>query len=239
MSFLKAEWRKLSMANYAVDPAILRPYLPAGTELDLWQGTCCVSLVGFMFLNTRLLGVKVPGHVNFPEVNLRFYVRRNEGGQWKRGVVFIKEIVPKPALTFVANTIYREHYETLPMRHKWEKSDNALCVGYSWKKGGKWHRFEVTTDLDPIPIPSGSETEFITEHYWGYARINAQRTNEYEVTHPTWEAYPLIGYQIDVDFGLVYGNDFAFLNNEKAQSVFLAEGSTITVEPGKKIRVPS
>ena len=119
MSFLRAEWRKLALANYVIDPERLAPHVPAGTELDLWQGKCYLSLVGFMFVNTRLLGVKVPFHVNFEEVNLRFYVRRREGSEWRRGVVFIKEIVPKPALTWVANTIYREHYETLPMEHFW------------------------------------------------------------------------------------------------------------------------
>lgn len=118
MSFLKAEWRKLVLANYTIEPEILSKYVPFGTELDLWNGKCYVSLVGFMFLNTRLLGVKIPFHVNFEEVNLRFYVKRLDRDTWKRGVVFIKEIVPKPALTFVANTVYQENYETLPMQHR-------------------------------------------------------------------------------------------------------------------------
>lgn len=117
MSFLKAEWRKLALANYIIDQKLLVKYLPAGTELDLWNGNCYVSLVGFMFVNTKLLGIKIPFHTNFEEVNLRFYVKRFDQGEWKRGVVFIKEIVPKPALTFVANTVYNENYETLPMEH--------------------------------------------------------------------------------------------------------------------------
>ena len=117
MSFLKAEWRKLAFANYVVNPEILTKYIPYGTELDLWNDKCYVSLIGFMFLNTKLLGIKIPFHTNFEEVNLRFYVKRFDNGSWKRGVVFIKEIVPKSALTFVANSVYNENYETLPMRH--------------------------------------------------------------------------------------------------------------------------
>ena len=93
MSFLKAEWRKLVMANYTVPEELLLPYLPAKTVLDTWNGQYYVSLVGFMFVNTRMLGVKVPFHVDFEEVNLRFYVKYNDNGTWKRGVVFIKEIV--------------------------------------------------------------------------------------------------------------------------------------------------
>ena len=87
MSFLKAEWRKLILANYKVEPELLKPYLPYGTELDLWQDSCYLSLVGFMFVNTKIKGVKIPFHVNFEEVNLRFYVKRYDNGEWKRGVV--------------------------------------------------------------------------------------------------------------------------------------------------------
>src|SRR6187399_3219316 len=118
-TFLKAEWRKLIMANYVVDPGLLKDYLPGRTELDLFSGNCYISLVGFLFKNTKIKGIKIPFHTNFEEVNLRFYVRHKDNGTWKRGVVFIKEIVPKPALTFVANTIYKENYVTMPMKHTW------------------------------------------------------------------------------------------------------------------------
>ena len=102
MSFLKAEWRKLILVNYEVDQKVLTPYLPAKTELDLHNGKCMVSLVGFKFVNTKMLGLKIPFHINFEEVNLRFYVKHKAGNDWKRGVVFIKEIVPKRAISIVA-----------------------------------------------------------------------------------------------------------------------------------------
>ena len=232
MSFLKAEWRKLAIANYVIDPEILHPHVPAGTELDLWNGRCYVSLVGFMFVNTRLMGIKIPFHVNFEEVNLRFYVKHLD----KRGVVFIKEIVPKPALTFVANTIYKEHYETLPMRHSWESSDQQLGVTYEWEKNGQWQLFQVNAAPQAVKMEPGSETEFITEHYWGYARINDSTTNEYEVTHPKWEAYPVRDHKIVVDFAAVYGAEFGFLQEMEPTSVMLAEGSEITVEQKKTLR---
>lgn len=235
MSFLQAEWRKLAIANYKIEPKILSPYVPSGTELDLWEGTCYASLVGFMFLNTKLLGIKIPFHVNFEEVNLRFYVKRKERDQWKRGVVFIKEIVPKTALSFVANTVYKEHYETMPMKHIWETSEEIRIVEYQWKKKGKWQRFRVEADLAPQTMDLGSETEFITEHYWGYARVDARSTNEYEVTHPKWQHYPVQNFEIEVDFEQVYGSDFAFLNHMEPTSVMLAEGSQITVEGKRSI----
>ncbi len=235
MSFLKAEWRKLLMVNYEIEPSILTPYIPYKTELDLWEGKCYVSVVGFMFLNTQLLGVRIPFHTNFEEVNLRFYVKRWDGEKWKRGVVFIKEIVPKFALSFVANTVYKENYETLPMKHEWKETEETRRVSYQWKKAGQWHSIEVEADKQAIDILPNSEIEFISEHYWGYAKVNEAKTNEYEVTHPKWQHYPVHKYVVNVDFGEMYGANFAFLKATKPKSVLLAEGSEITVEPKRSI----
>lgn len=189
-----------------------------------------------MFKNTRLLGVKIPYHVDFEEVNLRFYVKRLENGEWKRGVVFIKEIVPKRALTFVANTIYNENYETMPMSHNWTENENSRTVEYNWIKAATNNKFLVSASKESFEIESGSETEFITEHYWGYAKINDVKSNEYEVTHPRWRAYKVLDYIIDVDFEAVYGSEFNFLTSLTPNSVMLAEGSEITVENKRTIK---
>ena len=234
MSFLKAEWRKLAIANYELDPALLKKYIPSKTELDLWNGTCYVSLVGFMFLNTKLLGLPIPFHRNFEEVNLRFYVRHNHNGEWKRGVVFIKEIVPKPALTFVANTIYKEHYQTMKMSHSWSELEDHRSVEYNWRLNGIHNSFSVRAALDPTIIKENSETEFITEHYWGYTKAGQNSTFEYEVVHPRWNSYEVSEHKIHVNFESVYGEEFAELTNLEPTSVMLAEGSEITVE-NKKI----
>jgi len=229
-SFLRAQWRHLAFANYEVPPSALLPYLPAGTELDLWNGKCYLSLVAFLFLETQVFGFKVPGHTNFEEVNIRFYVRRFDGNEWKRGVVFIKEIVPKSAIAFIANTFYKEKYERLPMRHAFSETEKAKNYAFGWRKSGKWNTFSVTTVKASSEIPPGSETEFITEHYFGYSRQSAARTFEYEVRHPRWERYEVLDYKIDVDFESVYGQDFAFLDKAEPVSVFLADGSAISVE---------
>lgn len=233
--FLTAEWRKLAFANYAIDKNILTKYLPPFTELDEFEGKCFVSLVGFMFLNTNLLGFKVPFHSSFEEVNLRFYVRYNDNGEWKRGAVFIKEIVPKPAITLVANTVYKEKYQTSRMKHKWFANDNELSVNYSWK-AKKWQNFGLTCSNVTEDILPKSEIEFITEHYWGYTKINEQTTSEYEVGHPKWKIYPVLSHQIEVDFEANYGKDFSFLNHVQPNSVILAEGSEIFVMKGKKLK---
>ncbi len=227
--FLTGEWRKLIMANYIVDPSILKKYLPAKTELDFWNEKCYVSLVGFMFKNVKVKGLKIPFHVNFPEVNLRFYVRYYENNEWKRGVVFISEIVPKPAIVFVANTIYKEHYSSMPMRYSWKQEMDDLSVSYQWKKNKKWHTIAVKADAIPTALKRGSEEEFITQHFWGYSAISAKLTGEYHVVHPGWDIYSVRDYNIDCDFESLYGKSFGYLANVKPDSIFLAEGSDITI----------
>jgi uncharacterized protein YqjF (DUF2071 family) len=231
--FLKAQWRKLMMANYTVDPKLLTPYLPYGTEIDLWQNSCYVSLVGFMFLDTTVKGFRIPFHINFEEVNLRFYVRYKDKKEWKRGVVFIREIVPRFAITFIANAIYNEKYVTMPMKHVWKTGPEENTVEYSWRSK-KWNTFKVITEKTALKIMNGSEEEFITEHYWGYTRFRNEKTSEYEVVHPKWEVYKIKEHFIDVDFGDVYGSHFDFLNTQTPTSVFLAEGSEVTIKSGKR-----
>jgi uncharacterized protein YqjF (DUF2071 family) len=234
MSFLTAEWNDLALINYEIDPIFLKKYVPIGTELDLWNGKCYISLIGFMFENTKVLGIKVPFHVNFEEVNLRFYVKCFENGKWKRGAVFIKEIVPKHAITWVANLLYREHYQTLKMRHSRTENATSKNFHYGWKKASKWNSIEMKTGKNAIQIKENSEAEFITEHYYGYTKFNDKKTIEYEVRHPRWQQLEVIETKIDVDFTLIYGKDFEFLQDLKPSSSFLAIGSKITIE-GKKI----
>ncbi|MGC4104468.1 YqjF family protein [Ferruginibacter sp.] len=234
-TFLTAEWNNLIMANYVVDPVVLKPYLPCKTELDVYNGNVYVSLVGFMFRNTKLLGFKIPFHVNFEEVNLRFYVRYNDNGNWKRGTVFIKEIVPKPAISFVANTVYREKYITRSMTHFYTEKENDISLGYHWKHAGKWNKLEALVANTPRPMQPGSEAAFIAEHYWGYSRYNDTTTFEYEVQHPSWNIFETKEYKIDCDFGALYGQEFAGLQKAQPQSVFVAEGSAIAVLKKRKL----
>jgi uncharacterized protein len=235
-TFLTAEWRKLIIANYLIDPDKLLPYLPYKTELDFWKGQCYVSLVGFRFINTKLKGLSLPFHRDFEEINLRFYVRYKVGNSWKRGVTFIKEIVPKPALTFVANSIYSEKYITLPTKHQWDLNNESLKVSYKWKHSGTWDSMDVTASSTELDILPASEEEFITEHYWGYTQVNDRLSSEYQVEHPRWQTYFVEAYNISVRFRELYGAEFSMLNDMSPQSIMLAEGSVVSVHGATKIR---
>ena len=233
--FLDAHWQNLIMVNYEVSPEILKKYLPHKTELDFWNNRCYVSIVGFRFLETKVLGIKFPFHTNFDEINLRFYVRYNDNGKWKRGAVFIKEIVPKAMITTIANALYREKYATHPCKHEIQVTDNQRFVKYLWKSKSGWNHVEVKADLAAKPILAGSEEEFITEHYWGYAGYSTTKTNEYQVQHPRWNAHKVNDYDIKCNFEELYGAEFAFLKDATPSSVLLAEGSEVSIFKGKVI----
>ena len=221
------------MANYEVDPATLAARVPAGTELDLHEGKCFVSLVGFMFLDTRVLDFLVPFHVNFEEVNLRFYVRRETDGEIRRGVVFVKEIVPRYAIAKIARTLYGEPYECWRMSHT-RKGD---IVEYGWNKAGCDNRLTVRRGENRGVPAEDSHGEFIIEHYWGYTKRGRNRTDEYKVEHPKWELFSADDAEVNVDFACTYGPEFKFLNEQRPYSILLAKGSEIAVYKGKTINL--
>ncbi|RYY67377.1 MAG: DUF2071 domain-containing protein [Chitinophagaceae bacterium] len=235
--FLSAEWRNLLMANYAVDPALLKPYLPCRTELDTFNGVHYASLVGFLFAGTRVLGVPIPGHRTFEEVNLRFYVRYKENGVWKRGVVFLREIVPRRAIAWVANTLYGENYVRYPMRHSWKQEEGVLRVSYEWLLNGEWNYLRADARAEPQPLLAGSEEEFITEHYWGYTQVSDRCTGTYQVAHPSWQVHSVERYAVHCDVARLYSTGFAEALREEPRSVFLAEGSPIQVMKGDRIEL--
>lgn len=236
--FLQAEWKNLLMLNYEVDPEILKPYLPAATELDLWEGKALVSMVGFMFLNTKVLGIKWPWHINFEEVNLRFYVRYFDGKDWKRGAVFISEIVPKHIIPIIANNIYNEHYKAMPMRNHFNLLNNEQTeVLYEWKFKNQWNKLAAVVDNKTKAIEPNSAEAFIFEHYWGYNRINDKVTVEYQVEHVSWKIKQVISSVFEGNTAELYGDAFEPYLTKKPYSAFFAEGSDVAVRVAGKIYV--
>jgi len=232
-AFLTAEWRHLAMVSYAVDPAVVRPLVPAGTELDDWQGRTFVSLVGFLFLDTRVRGIRIPLHRDFEEVNLRFYVRRRTSEGWRRAVVFVKELVPRLAIALMARIFYGENYVAVPMSHRIEvangRAEAIRRVSYRWRFEGRDNEISVTARGEAHEIAAGSEQEFITEHYWGYVRRQNGSTLEYKVDHPRWRAWTAQEARVECDVARLYGERFAEYLTGTPTSAFLADGSEVTV----------
>ena len=229
--FLTADWRDLALANYECEPELLSPYVPAGTEIDLWEGRCYVSVVGLRFLKTKLLGVPIPFHRDFPEVNLRFYVRREIDGQVRRGVVFIREIVPRHAVTWVARRVYNENYVTLPLR-----SEIATdSYRYEWRSEGTCNRLMLKTRRDWSVPDLDSEASFVAEHYWGYTAQRDGSTLEYEVEHPRWRMAAADEVEYVCDVAGLYGEEFVEALSREPVSAFMAEGSAVVVRRGVRL----
>jgi uncharacterized protein YqjF (DUF2071 family) len=227
--FLTANWRYLAMLNFVVDPRILAPLVPPGTEIDYENEETFLSVVGFLFLNTRLLSVPVPLHRDFEEVNLRFYVRKKSADTWRRGVVFVRELVPRRAIAIVARAFYGENYVALPMKHEIEHVDLRLNVGYFWRRGKNWESLKLTANGGPQPIPAGSHADFITEHYWGYTCVRGG-CSEYRVEHPRWKIWSATNFKLTADVATLYGEQFVETLNQTPRSAFIADGSPITIQ---------
>jgi uncharacterized protein len=226
--FLTANWRYLAMLNFAVDPEVLKPLVPPGTELDFHEGQTFLSVVGFLFLDTRVLGLPIPRHRDFEEVNLRFYVRRKSLDQWRRGVAFIRELVPRLAIATIARTFYGEPYSAVPMRHVLEHKEGRVLAEYQWRRGTRWETLSMTAAGEPQTSAEGSHEEFITEHYWGYTARRAG-LSEYQVEHPRWKVWTAQTWKFDADVATLYGPQFVETLSAPAVSAFIAEGSPIQV----------
>jgi uncharacterized protein YqjF (DUF2071 family) len=231
-AFLTAEWRYLVMLNYDVDPAVLHALVPRHTELDLWNGRAIASVVGFRFLRTRVVGAPIPFHRNFEEVNLRFYVRHTtREGEVRRGVVFVRELVPRAAIALVARLAYNEPYLAVPMRSIVPNTpvEDPERVSYEWRTGSRWQTVAATARGAPSLPEANSEEAFITEHFWGYTRQRDGATVEYQVKHPRWRVWAAARPSLDADVPRLYGSSFARPLSVAPVSAYIAEGSAVTV----------
>ena len=226
--FLKANWENLIMANYAIDPLLLQPFLPNGVELDFYQNKTYVSLVGFMFKNTSLFGIPIPFFGSFEEINLRFYVRKVDGRKIKKGVVFINETVPYKIVALLANKLFKEHYISIPTKSSINIGANKN-IQYDWKSKGKWNSISVYSEAKKYKIEASTIEEFIFERYFGFTKLDESLTQEYQINHPNWMTNKIIRAEVKCDFENMYGKPFASLNDTIPDSILLAEGSSISV----------
>jgi uncharacterized protein len=235
MAFLTARWSNLCLFTYAVPAALLRPRVPPGLELDRREGLAgeaFVSLVAFDFLETRVLGVPWPGFRNFPEINLRFYVRRpTPDGGAERGVVFIREFVPQQLVAWMARRLYHEPYVAAPMSSRVTQADDAITVEHHVTYARRTHTLSMTADRPAACPPESGVEHFFKEHRWGYGVTPRGRLIRYEVLHPVWDCHRVRSWRVDLDWASVYGPEWAFLQGQEPVSTTLAVGSAVSVMP--------
>jgi hypothetical protein len=241
---LTARWRNLVVVNYAVDPRIVAPLAPAGTELDLHEGETFLSLVGFLFENTRVRGlVPLWPCSTFEEVNLRFYVRRSTPEGPRRAVCFVREVVPCLSVAWGARILYGEPYVARPMAHRWELDDprapeSGGRFAYRWKADGAWLEMAARTSGASLPLRPGSVEEFLLDHAWGYTRLRDGGTKEYRVAHPAWRHWKVERADVDPRIASFYGAGLSEALAQPPCSTFVAAGSEVSVFAGRRLSVP-
>jgi uncharacterized protein YqjF (DUF2071 family) len=187
------------------------------------------------FPKHRMFGIPIPLHRNFEEVNLRFYVRRKAGDDWRRAVVFIKELVPRHSIAFVARVLYNEKYAWVPMAHNVnlpsETNGATRCCTLGGMRAVK-NTIKLVASGPPQQITPGSLQEFITEHYWGYSTMRNGSTLEYRVDHPQWRIWEADSSHLVCNVESLYGTPFVEVLSQAPSSAFLAEGSGVKVFKG-------
>lgn len=224
-SFLKARWEKLLNITYAVEPQLLEAHLPKGLELDRIDGNAFVSLVAFEFNQVKLKGLPIPFHQNFPEINLRFYVNFNG----KRGVVFIREFVPRYCVALVANRIYNEPYHSIQMVHSSATENGNLYCQHQFQYRGRTFSIATQSSTQTFLPAESSMEHYFKEHDLGFGVDHSGNSLAYRVDHPIWEIYRDVQVRMDVDFGVLYGEKWNFLKDQKPLNTLLAKGSEVKV----------
>lgn len=225
---LTANWQYLALLNFRIDADLIAAHLPAGTEVDFYNGETYVSIVGFLFYHTIVIGLPIPRHRNFEDVSLRFYVRKKSGDTWRRGIVSIRELVPKIAIPVTARVFNGEPYQALPMRSEVIDRDDQVSARYEWRRGSRWERLAMTARGEAQTVAAGSHEEFITGHCWSYTK-RSERTSEYQVEHPRWKIWPAQSHDFAADVATLYGTRFVDVLAAPPVSAFIADGSFVTV----------
>lgn len=231
--FLRAQWRHLTMLNFEIDPQILSPLIPRGVELDDFRGRTLISLVAFEFAGARLMGVPIPFHQLFPEMNLRCYVRRRLNNSIRRGVFFLNEIVSKRAVVFVANRLFNESFSLAEISH----SITATEANFDARIGANHARLRVTKAGEPSFASADSEESFVLEHYYAYNISRAGQTLEYQVEHPRWRVCHARVDVFEIDADEIYGRALGNAFRRRPASICIAEGSEVRVHEGVALNV--
>ena len=226
---LSAHWTNLLVVNFETTKIFLEKHLPAGTELNDWNGKYFMSLVGFQFSKTKICGILSPFYRSFPEINLRFYVKRKTKTGWQNGVVFIKEIAPAKLIGFMAGWLYNENFICLKMKSRFINEGDKNKIEYCWNINNEWNYLKAIVKNKPVHYPQESLEGFISSHYHGFTRITETQTKEFEVIHSPWKIYHVLSFDIKLDAEAIYGKESAPFFSHQPCSVFMMDGSETKV----------
>ena len=226
-----ADFQYLVFLNYQVDRDLLTSRIPHGVQLQLFNGKAYISVVAFLFKNLQVAGIPAPFHQEFEQVNLRFYVKQGTAASEKRGVVFIREIVPKTLLATAARVLFNEKYLSLPMRHDFQIEKNQTnSVEYGWQTERQECSLRAVFDNQWSYPEANSAEHFFMARPYSFTRRKDGATNEMILEHPLWRTAPVIDARAEYDIPEIFGAEFVPYLTLLPASVFIAEGSPITLK---------
>lgn len=224
---LTARWSNLALLTYEVEPSLLGPWLPDDVEADLVDGRALVSLVAFDFLDTRIRGRRIPGFVNFPEINFRTYVRQGD----RQGVVAIRELVPSPLAAAIGRLRFHEPFRATPIESRTTSMGDELLVEHRWQwKDGRYF-LRMTADQLSVPASADAPAHHLLGRRWAYGRNRRGQPNALRVEHPEWALRRVRTLDFDVDFAALFGPEWSVLNGRQPASTHLAVGSAVSIFP--------
>jgi uncharacterized protein YqjF (DUF2071 family) len=173
-------WSALTFVHWPYEPASLRPLLPAGLELDLFEGKAWVGLVPFLLTvrpASRLLPA-LPGIASIPETNVRTYVRDARGG---RGIWFFSLDITQRLFVAAARATYG-----LPYRWSRMSVDRrGLGLTYTGRRRAGPGGYVLRVEVDEEEVATDPLLEFLTAR-WRLYTVLARSIFEARVEHPPW-----------------------------------------------------
>ena len=223
---LTARWSNLILLTYEVDPSLIAPWLPDDVEPDLVDGRAQVSLIAFDFVDTRVRGRRIPGFVDFPEINFRTYVRQGD----RRGVVAIRELVPSPLAAAIGRLRFNEPFRATPIESRTASMGDELLVEHRWRWKERHYFLRMTADQSSATATEGPARDLFGRR-WAYGRSRRGEPIVLRVEHPDWALRRVRTLDFEVDYGALYGPEWAVLNGRQPSSAYLAVGSAISIFP--------
>ncbi|PNY82817.1 DUF2071 domain-containing protein [Deinococcus koreensis] len=181
-------WRDLCFMHWPVDARHLAATLPPGLELDTFQGQAWLGVVPF-----RMSGVAprflpdVPGVSDFPELNLRTYVRPSRQQDGEGGVWFYSLDAAQPLAVRLARTLFHLPYFDARMwvSHAAGVTRYASLRTHRHAPGGRFAGAYRAVGA-PLAAPEGSLEHWLTHRLYLYSADASGRLYRGRIHHEAW-----------------------------------------------------
>ena len=234
---LKAEYSDLVAINFQIDDHLLKPLVPVGLELDYFDGDTFVSLVTMKIKRMKIWGIPFSVIPAFPEISLRFYVRRTTGDKSENGTCLIKDFVGGATAAWYLRTQFNSEFTKLKIQgqSKGFGIDEIPEVEYRWKHDDQWNNLRVRARSRITNTGKGTKVGFILDHS-NYFASQKGRTIAYRVERPQWEVWDAAQANFNCDVKNLFGRAFIKPLSKRPASVFVSAGSHVTVYRPIEIR---